>query len=183
MIGSPHANIVFAWAGGPISSPSESTFKMRLVQFVCDAEDEEEYRRMVEQHERDKMVRSVDWKVYADDVLQKVDEQLVAFGLEVIEYEHGGDYYEWHIERRIPGTAAGAGWREKKALQKEAVQFFSDLFGWDQEHWDARSCRGKEEVEPWREERRRQFAALKADLGRDEKGTTGPPGVLLTEKQ
>ena len=175
------------WVGGPISSPSGSTFKMRFVQYLYDAEDEEEYSSAIEQHERDKMVRSADWKVYADDVLQKVDEQLAAFGLEVFQYETGSDYYEWHIERRIPRSAteaaAEAAWLEEKARQeKEAVQVVSDLLGWSQEDWDSRGRR-EEDLESWREERRRQFAALKADLGRDEKGTTGPPGVLLTEKQ
>ena len=168
---------------------------MRFVQYPCDAEDDEEYRSAVEQHERDKMVRSADWNVYADEVLQKIDEQLAAFGLEVIQYETGSDYYEWHIERRIPRSAEEAAteavWREEKARQetapikllsmKEAMEFFSNRFGWSQEDWDPGN-RNKDALEPWREEHRRQFAAVKADLGRDEKGTTGPPGVLLTEK-
>jgi len=177
---------VSTWVGGPISSPSGRTFKMRFVQYLYDAEDEEEYSSAIEQHERDKMVRSADWKVYADDVLQKVDEQLAAFGLEVFQYETGGDYYEWHIERRTTRSAedaaAEAAWLEEKARQeKEAVQVVSAFLGWSQEDLFGDS-RKEGALEPWREERRRQFAALKADLGRDEKGTTGPPGVLLTEK-
>jgi hypothetical protein len=160
---------------------------MRFVQYLYDAEDEEEYRSAIEQHERDKMVRSADWKVYADDVLQKVDEQLAAFGLEVFQYETGSNYYEWHIERRIPRSAteaaAEAAWLEEKARQeKEAVQVVSAFLSLSQEDLVAHN-RKEDALGPWREERRRQFVALKADLGRDEKGTAGAPGVLLSEKQ
>jgi hypothetical protein len=156
---------------------------MRLVQFVCNVEDEEEYRRAVEQHERDKMVRSADWKVYADEVLQKVDEQLAAFGLEVFQYETGGDYYEWHIERRIPRSAteaaAEAAWREERARQeKEAVEVVWGFLGLSQEDWVAES-RKEDALEPWREERRRQFAGQKIDPCSEEEGTTGPRGVPL----
>ena len=156
---------------------------MRLVQFVCNAEDEEEYRRAVEQHERDKMVRSADWKVYADDVLQKVDEQLAAFGLEVIQYETGGDYYEWHIERRISRTAteaaAEAAWLEEKARQeKEAVLVVSGFLGLSQEDL-VNDSRKEDALEPWREERRRLFEGRKTERGSAEEETTGLHGVPL----
>src|SRR5512142_2171216 len=111
---------------------------MRFVQYLYDPEDDEEYRGAADQNEPDKMVCSADWKVYADDVLQKVDEQLAGFGLEVIQYETGGDYYEWHIERRIPRSATEAAaeaiWREQKARrEEEAVRFVWGFLGWSEE--------------------------------------------------
>jgi hypothetical protein len=44
--------------------------------------------------------RSADWKEITDYALEVFDEQLIAFGLEVVMIETGGDYM-WKIEKRV----------------------------------------------------------------------------------
>lgn len=43
----------------------------------------------------------VDYKESPHSVLELVDKQLKAFGLEVVMIDTGSDEYEWRIERRI----------------------------------------------------------------------------------
>jgi hypothetical protein len=45
-------------------------------------EDTEEY-----EEDEDEAVGSVDWKEHADTILEIVDDQLAAFGLEIVQYE------------------------------------------------------------------------------------------------
>lgn len=73
---------------------------MRLVELVIDSEDDEERWRLREEFLREHRVRGVDWRAFTEEVLENVDEQVETFGLQVVQHDHGGDYYEWHIERR-----------------------------------------------------------------------------------
>ena len=43
----------------------------------------------------------VDWKAPAGDVLELIDDQLAAFGLEVVEVDTGADDFMWKIEKRV----------------------------------------------------------------------------------
>jgi hypothetical protein len=67
--------------------------------------DDEQCDAATEAYLRKKVARSADWKVFAEDVLEKIDEQLAVFGLEICQHETGGDYYEWYIDNRVAGTS------------------------------------------------------------------------------
>ena len=131
---------------------------MRLVELVINTDGDEEYQQALEHFERNHCVRAVDWKVFAEEVLEKVDQQLERFGLEVLLHHHGGDYYEWHIDKRRPGSNA------PPKESPEAVEFWQRFVGatGGQEAVDSRAGRGKEHLDEWREGRRAYFAALKA---------------------
>jgi hypothetical protein len=73
---------------------------MRIAEMTWN-EDKEEY----DEHE-DEAVGSVDWKEHADTILEIVDDQLAAFGLEIVQYETDGDYYMWRIEKRAVESGA-----------------------------------------------------------------------------
>ena len=47
----------------------------------------------------DPELKICDWKESVGEVLKLVDEQLAAFGLEVILHDTGDDSYVWHIEK------------------------------------------------------------------------------------
>lgn len=42
-----------------------------------------------------------DWKARPDEVLEAVDKQLKAFGLEVVMHDDGSDSYVWRIVPRV----------------------------------------------------------------------------------
>lgn len=46
--------------------------------------------------------RFLDWKDHPDMTLEAVDDLLVAFGLEVVQYDTGQDAYRFKIEKRQP---------------------------------------------------------------------------------
>ena len=73
---------------------------MRIAEMTWN-DDEEGY----EEYE-DEAVGSVDWKEHADTILEIVDDQLAAFGLEIVQYETDGDYYMWRIEKRAVQSGA-----------------------------------------------------------------------------
>jgi hypothetical protein len=58
------------------------------------------------EEDEDEAVGSVDWKEHADTILEIVDDQLAAFGLEIVQYDTHGDYYMWRIEK--PAVEGGA---------------------------------------------------------------------------
>jgi hypothetical protein len=80
----------------------------------------------------DASVGIVDWKAYAGEIFEILDRQLAAFGLEVVEYDQGGDYYMWCIERRAaPGPdslAARLRRIEGERASLELRQVVGDLF-------------------------------------------------------
>jgi hypothetical protein len=45
-------------------------------------------------------LQMVDHRHDLDEVLKQIDEQLVEFGLEIENFDTGGDYYAWRIVRR-----------------------------------------------------------------------------------
>ena len=63
---------------------------MRLVEVVINRDNDEEYQQALEQFNDDHCVRAVDWKVFTDEVLEKVDQQLERFGLEVLQHLTSG---------------------------------------------------------------------------------------------
>ena len=77
----------------------------------------------------DESVGVVDWKAYADEILQTVDRQLAPFGLEVVEYEHGGDYYMWCIEKRAASGPDGLAARLRRIKGERDSLEFRQLFG------------------------------------------------------
>lgn len=152
---------------------------MRIAEMLWnDDGDEEQNIRAIELYYSKKGVQYTDWKAYVDEVLEKVDEQLAAFGLEVVEYEHGGDYYQWHIEQRVPGSDAWL--KSHREEQKRATAIVMKFLRKTKEERDAGRWRGKEHLEPWRERRRKQFAARKTERCSKEEGTTRI-GVPLTK--
>ena len=146
---------------------------MRIMEFIWDGDDDEQYGHVVELYKSKIGVLGVDWKVYADDVLERMDEQLAAFGLEVVQHETGGDEYDWHIEERAPGCGA-----RKKVVSPKA-EYVSQwyLAHLNQVKRDANNCRGPEDLKLWREQRREQFTALKRDRcnGTDEAIASAAP--------
>jgi hypothetical protein len=44
----------------------------------------------------------VDWKESAGSALETIDEQLAAFGLEIVQVDTGDDGYMWKIDKREP---------------------------------------------------------------------------------
>jgi hypothetical protein len=73
---------------------------MRIAEMTWN-EDTEEYKE-----DEDEAVGSVDWKEHADTILEIVDDQLAAFGLEIVQYETHGDYFMWRIEKRAVESGA-----------------------------------------------------------------------------
>jgi hypothetical protein len=73
---------------------------MRIAEMTWN-EDKEEY----DEHE-DEAVGSVDWNEHADTILEIVDDQLAAFGLEIVQYETHGDHFMWRIEKRAVESGA-----------------------------------------------------------------------------
>ena len=73
---------------------------MRVAEMTWN-EGKEEY-----EEDKDEAVGSVDWKEHADTILEIVDDQLAAFGLEIVQYDTHGDYYMWRIEKRAVESGA-----------------------------------------------------------------------------
>jgi hypothetical protein len=45
-------------------------------------------------------VKTADWKAYPNTVLERIDVQLGEFGLEIVEYETGADYFAWKVAKK-----------------------------------------------------------------------------------
>jgi hypothetical protein len=73
---------------------------MRIAEMTWN-EGTEEY-----EEDEDEAVGSVDWKEHANTILEIVDDQLAAFGLEIVQYDTDGDYYMWRIEKRAVESGA-----------------------------------------------------------------------------
>ena len=113
---------------------------MRFVEMIWN-EDEQKY-----EDEDDEAVASIDWKAYADDILKLVDEQLTPFGLEVFQYDHGGDYYMWRIDKRTSEIASLAAKQLIDARERASsafIEMFAEIFLADDEQ---RQCWGREKA-------------------------------------
>jgi len=69
---------------------------MRILEMIWN-EDEDKF-----EHEDDHTVAIARWKTLAGETLEIVDEQLAAFGLEIVWYDSGSDDHIWRIEKRAP---------------------------------------------------------------------------------
>jgi hypothetical protein len=47
-----------------------------------------------------------DWKDHADTILKQVGDQLRKFGLQVVMFDTGGDFYAWNIQKTKRGRTA-----------------------------------------------------------------------------
>lgn len=65
-----------------------------------------EYQKLIEADGVDGVVHN-DWRDSPEEVLQAVNEQLEALGLEVVMYETRSDQFAWKIEPRRPSTQEG----------------------------------------------------------------------------
>ena len=45
-------------------------------------------------------LRTASWKQCSEEALQAIDNQLEAFGLEIVQFDYPGDQYVWKIETR-----------------------------------------------------------------------------------
>jgi hypothetical protein len=50
--------------------------------------------------DREEHLAHADWEESPSEVLEAVDEQLNAFGLEIVVYDTEGDDYAWEIKKR-----------------------------------------------------------------------------------
>lgn len=57
----------------------------------------------------DETVRRVDWKAAPHDVLEALDGLLSPHGLEVVNYDTGGDEYAFKVERAASATDCKSG--------------------------------------------------------------------------
>ena len=122
---------------------------MRLVEMIWN--EDEEY-----EHDGDEAIASVDWKAYADDILKLVDEQLAPFGLEVFQYDHGGDYYMWRIDKRTSEIASLAARRridERDRANSAFIEMFAEIFLADEK-----------QRQYWGRERAKRKAAARAAM-------------------
>lgn len=117
-------------------------------------DNEEEYDQSLEQSKRHHCDCVVNWRAFPDEVLEKIDPQLERFGLEIVQHFHGGDYYEWHIDKRLPGNNTPSPWADPAE-----TEWLLELVGVRDPHGPGR---GKERLAQWRKERRAYLDALKA---------------------
>src|SRR5947199_1673332 len=97
---------------------------MRLVEMTWN-EDEEKF-----EEDDDESVGDVDWKAYADTILEIVDEQLAAFNLEVVEYETGGDSFVWRIEKRAAPGGDSLAAKLRRLDGERAHRTMVEDYGW-----------------------------------------------------
>jgi len=92
----PVAEQTGAGSGGAVSPHLRRAF-MRIVEIIWN-EDEEKFDEM-----DDERIAVACWNETVDAVLEDIDEQLEAFGLEIIQYDIGeASDYMWRIDKRLP---------------------------------------------------------------------------------